>query len=91
MAGGGLLISSLYNARPFVTRAGLQADCALVCLVLTIGVTPANIYMFTHGARMPIHGPVPALHFHLIRAIFQVVFLTELWVLAQPTIQLIKL
>ena len=40
-------------------------------LYLTISVTPANIYMLTHGARLPVSGPEVPINFHIIRLLIQ--------------------
>ena len=62
----------------------IKPICASVLFVLTIMVTPANIYMFTHGAVM---GDMPPLDmsFHAIRFAVQVVFLTLLFTLARDS------
>ena len=62
----------------------IKPICASVLFVLTIMVTPANIYMFTHGAVM---GDMPPLDmsFHAIRFAAQVVFLTLLFTLARDS------
>lgn len=55
---------------------------ALGLFLLTWAVTPANVYMYTHGAQMigltPGDQPIP-LEFHLIRGLFQVILLSILW------------
>ena len=49
-----------------------SADGALILLILTFLVTPANIYMYTHGARMPLTGPEIPVVGHYIRLFLQV-------------------
>ena len=58
------------------------AACAGL-LLLTIAVTPANIYMYTHGATMGT-GPLP-LTFHYIRFAVQCVLLGLLATLAKDS------
>ena len=56
---------------------------AFVLFCLVIAVTPANIYMFTHGAQLPPGQEVP-LNFHAVRAVMQMVLLSFLWEIAVP-------
>jgi len=62
----------------------IKPICASILFLLTILVTPANIYMFTHGAVM---GDMPPLDlsFHAIRFAVQVVFITLLFTLARDS------
>ena len=57
---------------------------ALALFVLTVVVTPANIYMYTHGATM---GDMPPLDvsFHYVRFVVQVAFLSLLITLARDS------
>mmetsp|Transcript_21165 Transcript_21165/g.46671 ORF Transcript_21165/g.46671 Transcript_21165/m.46671 type:complete len:293 (-) Transcript_21165:225-1103(-) len=60
----------------------LHALSALGLFVLTLIVSPANIYMYTHGAQMvgltPGDAPIPV-EFHYVRAAFQVFLLAVFW------------
>ena len=58
------------------------AACAGL-LLLTVAVTPANIYMYTHGATMGA-GPLP-LSFHYVRFAVQCVLLGLLATLAKDS------
>lgn len=57
---------------------------SLVLFVLTIVVTPANIYMYTHGATMG-DGPPLDLSFHLLRFAIQAVLLSVLLTLSKDS------
>eukprot|EP00592_Proboscia_alata_P015840 CAMPEP_0194394700 /NCGR_PEP_ID=MMETSP0174-20130528/124002_1 /TAXON_ID=216777 /ORGANISM="Proboscia alata, Strain PI-D3" /LENGTH=240 /DNA_ID=CAMNT_0039190531 /DNA_START=207 /DNA_END=929 /DNA_ORIENTATION=- len=65
----------------------IQPLSALLLFVLTVAVTPANIYMFTHGATMggADAGPLP-LSFHFVRFGVQVVLLSLLLALAKDSL-----
>ncbi|CAM9491870.1 unnamed protein product [Discosporangium mesarthrocarpum] len=60
---------------------GLMPAAALSLFALVIAVTPANVYMFTHGAQLPAGLEVPVLG-HAIRGAFQCLLLGVLWSLA---------
>mmetsp|Transcript_29527 Transcript_29527/g.48724 ORF Transcript_29527/g.48724 Transcript_29527/m.48724 type:complete len:296 (+) Transcript_29527:62-949(+) len=62
----------------------IQPASALALLVLTVLVTPANIYMFTHGATMGNMGPLDV-SFHYIRFAVQVALLSLLLTLAKDS------
>ena len=63
-----------------------MSDSALFTLLLVIGVTPANVYMFTHGRRLPRDGPEVPDNFHAIRGALQVVLFAQLYLLARPSL-----
>ena len=64
----------------------IQPLSALMLFTLVVKVTPANIYMFTHGATMgPNMGPL-GLEFHILRFVVQIVFLSLLFILAKDSL-----
>ena len=60
---------------------GLMQASAAGLVALTLAVTPANIYMFTHGAQFPVGVEVPVIG-HAIRGVFQCILLAFFYVLA---------
>lgn len=91
LGGLGLLIGGAYDAfmpvwgecPNVLTSAGIGSDAAAGLLLLTVAVTPANVYMYTHGAKLPMDGQdVPVLG-HLIRGIMQVVLFGLLYQMGQ--------
>ena len=60
----------------------VKPSCAAILFILTLLVTPANIYMFTHGAVMGDMAPLDN-SFHVTRFAVQVAFLTLLFTLAR--------
>lgn len=95
VGGLGLVIGGLIDAFApvyfdcpnVITNAGLLSDSAAGLLLLTIAVTPANIYMFTHGARLPVDGPEVPVVGHAIRGIMQVVLFGLLYEMGQGTFE----
>jgi uncharacterized membrane protein len=93
LGGVGLLVGGamdawlpVYFSSPnIVTAAGLASDSAAALFLLTLAVTPSNIYMYTHGARLPMDGPPIPISFHVVRGIFQVVLLAQLYQLGEGT------
>lgn len=90
LGGSGLLISGVRaifdqndDDETFLLKL-IQPLSALLLFVLTLAVTPANIFMYTHGATMGDTGPLD-LSFHYIRFGFQVLFLSLLWVMAKDS------
>ena len=75
LGGFWLLLGGLSNnlglfSLPSVLGNVMQ-DGATALLYLTIIVTPANIYMLTHGAKLPVEGPQVPINFHVIRLSIQ--------------------
>jgi len=58
----GGFISNIFM--PGVLSETIVPTAALGLLILTVAVTPANIYMYTHGARLPMEGPEVNLNHH---------------------------
>jgi uncharacterized membrane protein len=93
LGGLGLMIGGLYDAFApvytdcpnLITSAGILSDSAAALLLLTIVVTPANIYMYTHGARLPVDGPEIPVPGHAFRGIMQVVLFGLLYQMGQGT------
>jgi len=50
-------ISSILGYQLHWIFGSLLSDVSFALLLLTILITPANIYMITHGAKLPIDGP----------------------------------
>lgn len=86
--GLGLIIGSILNVQ-FSNSSNLSSLSALGLLLLTIAVTPANIFMLTHGARLPMSGPPVGIQFHVIRLLIQCLLFAQFYTLAQPTISLL--
>lgn len=96
LGGTGLLIGGImdsffpvYYASPNLlsSYAGLESDSAALLFLLTIAVTPANIYMYTHGAKLPMDGPTIPISFHAVRGIMQVVLLGLLYQMGEGTFE----
>lgn len=93
VGGMGLLLSGLRDAlasedddeNENIWINFVKPVAASVLFVLTILITPANIYMFTHGAVMG-DGMAPLdMSFHVVRFAVQVVFLSLLLTLARDS------
>eukprot|EP00960_Hanusia_phi_P052988 761777-Hanusia_phi.AAC.4 len=85
LGGSGLLLGGILHAlgkdKLPGSMKGVKFASALALFFLTVAVTPANIYMYTHGATMPGLGPpgeIPV-SFHAVRGLLQVVLLSLLW------------
>jgi len=95
LGGAGLCIGGVLDAfapvwftSPNVlTSAGIGSDSAAALLLLTIAVTPANIYMYTHGAKLPIDGPEVPIAGHAIRGIMQIVLFALLYQMGEGTFE----
>ncbi|VEU35642.1 unnamed protein product [Pseudo-nitzschia multistriata] len=70
-----------------LTSAGLESDSAAALFLLVLAVTPANIFMFTHGAKLPMDSEPLPVSFHGVRWIMQVVLLGFLYQMGQETFQ----
>lgn len=74
LGGFWLLLGGIGNLGLFTLPSilgNVMQDGATALLYLTIVVTPANIYMLTHGAKLPIEGPQVPINFHIIRLAIQ--------------------
>ena len=95
VGGIGLLVGGAFDAFApvytscpnVITSAGIGSDAAAGLLLLTAVVTPANIYMYTHGAKLPMDGPDVPIVGHLIRGIMQVVLFGLLYQMGEGTFE----
>ena len=78
VGGGLLLILSALNIIDFIPPSIPGA----LLFLLTVAVTPSNIYMATHDAQMGFAPPVSYPWGHVSRAVVQCVFLSLFWVVA---------
>jgi len=93
LGGVGLLIGGAYDAfmpvfgecPNVITSAGIGSDAAAGLLLLTAVVSPANIFMYTHGAKLPMDGPEVPVVGHAIRGIMQVVLFGLLYEMGEGT------
>jgi uncharacterized membrane protein len=88
---GGLLLTLDWLSKNFGIKlpevlGSLTSNAALGLLILTILVTPANIYMYTHGAKLPMNGPAIPVTAHYIRLALQAVLFAQFYILAQPAL-----
>lgn len=95
LAGGlGLLaggLSSIFGDSTLapLTSAGLESDSAAALFFLTLAVTPANIFMYTHGAKLPMDSDPLPVNFHAVRWFMQVVLLGFLFQMGEGTFQIL--
>jgi uncharacterized membrane protein len=95
LAGGlGLLaggLSGIFGTSPLApfTSAGLESDSAAALFLLTVAITPANIFMYTHGAKLPMDSEPLPLQFHAVRWVMQVVLLGFLYQIGEETFQIL--
>jgi uncharacterized membrane protein len=88
VAGGFGLLSGAYLAWLPAVPEWLESASALGLIALTVAVTPANTYMFTHNAPGPLpEGADESMQVltppqHLARAALQVFLWTILWGIA---------
>ena len=76
LAGAGL-VAGWFGVGP----PSLLKKSAAVLFALTAAVTPANVYMFTHGAQFPKGQKFPVIG-HVARAAVQCALLSTMWTLA---------
>lgn len=76
LAGAALIVGWLDMGPP-----GLLKKAAAVLFGLTVAVTPANIFMFTHGAQFPQGKKYPVIT-HVARAAIQCLLISVFWKLA---------
>jgi len=80
LSGLGLLVGGVSHIAGITNTAldglSLESNCATLLFLLTVLITPANIYMYTHGALLPMNTPEPLpVTFHGIRLVMQIVLL----------------
>jgi len=94
LGGGGLLFGGLRSSLGMADDDDeddnwilklVQPISAAVLFLLTVLVTPANIYMYTHGATMGDSMGVLDVSFHYFRFGFQVLFLSLLFVVSKDS------
>jgi len=89
MSGVGLVLGSLMDLQGPYTSAGLLSDCAMYLCFLTVGMTFANIFMLTHGAKLPIKSEPLGMGFHFGRLSAQALILGLLYRLGEKSFELL--
>ena len=89
LGGMGLLLGSwsinMASGVQLLVTTSIVSDCAFLLFYLTVGMTPANLFMLTHGARLPKDSdPVP-MSFHAVRLLLQAWLLAALYRLGEDT------
>ena len=74
---------------PSLVGADPVAEAAALMLVLTLAVTPANIYMFSHGARL-LGTPDITVPQHAFRLFLQCVLLAFFYEMAVPALSVLR-
>lgn len=87
IGGLGLVIGGLNDVLRFASDVNITAFASLWLLVLTILVTPANIFMLTHGAKLPMNGPTIPILGHVIRLILQSFLFAQFYILSEPLLK----
>ena len=88
LLGAGLTVGSILNLISSPNSGSdLIAYSSLGLLILTVLVTPANIFMWTHGARLPMSQPPVDVKFHYVRGALQSILLAQFFALSEPALQ----
>lgn len=82
---GSVLQSAGYDSPNLLSPAGVASDSAAMLFFLTWAVTPANIYMYTHGAKLPTSAPEIPVPIHAVRGLLQIVLLAMFYQMGEGT------
>lgn len=77
---------SIHDETSMISAILSPSSPALALMLLVLLMTPANIFSFTHGARLPRSGPKLPMSFHATRGLIQCLLIAMLYELALPSI-----